>query len=105
MSQWEINAKKIETLTKVAKLLGDQIQIQSKAINQLQNEIDWIKETLKTKKRGIDQVQGEHKKQTSENEPSIATPKKLESKSSTAPKKKASDKEELLQALHIIDDL
>ena len=42
MSQGDLNAKKIETLTKVARLLGDQIQAQSRAINKIQNDIDWI---------------------------------------------------------------
>ena len=47
MPQLEINSKKIETLTKVARLLGDQIQTQGKMISNLQSEIEWIKETLK----------------------------------------------------------
>ena len=42
----ETNAKKIQTLTKVAKLLRDQIQEQNKKIDSLQVEIIKIKEQL-----------------------------------------------------------
>ena len=102
MSQWEINAKKIETLTKVARLLGDQIQVQNRAINQLQNEVDWIKETLKRDKQGIDNVQAV---QQAEIEPSKVDSKIQKIEPATSPEKKLSDKEELLQALRIIDEL
>ena len=102
MSQWEINAKKIETLTKVVRLLGDQIQVQNRAINQLQNEVDWIKETLKRNKQGIDNVQAV---QQAEIEPGKVDSKSQEIESTTSSEKKLSDKEELLQALRIIDEL
>jgi hypothetical protein len=102
MSQWEINAKKIETLTKVARLLGDQIQVQNRAINQLQNEVDWIKETLKRKKQGINAVPIV---QQAEIAPTKADSTSQEIDSSTTSEKKLSDKEELLQALRIIDEL
>ena len=81
MSQWEINAKKIETLTKVARLLGDQIQVQNRAINQLQNEVDWIKETLKRNKQGIDNVQAV---QQAEIEPRKVDSKSQEIESTTS---------------------
>jgi hypothetical protein len=105
MSQSEINAKKIETLTKVVRLLGDQLQMQSRAINQLQNEVDWIKESLRTKIPELTQVHDQSKIQAPEVEALKATTDQSESKSESSPKKKPSDKEELRQALKIIDDL
>ena len=113
MSQWEIHAKKIETLTKVAKLLGDQIQAQSKAINKLQNDVDWIKETLRRKDQGITTSQTniestiEEEKQEEIRTPDmdliLATEK--DTAITTERKEKPSEKEELLQALNIIDNL
>jgi hypothetical protein len=102
MSQWEINAKKIATLTKIARLLGDQIQVQNRAINQLQNEVNWIKETLKRNKQEIDLVPTVEQ---TEIEPKKPNSMNQEIESSITPEKKLSNKEELLQALRIIDEL
>jgi len=113
MSQLEINSKKIETLTKVARLLGDQIQAQSKIISKLQSEIDWIKETLKqhpfedtTFKDSKTAVGNESDFRKSENSKEgviIADTSKIIVQET--PKEKKSEKEELLQALSIIDNL
>ncbi|MHA2288173.1 MAG: hypothetical protein ACXABG_05250 [Promethearchaeota archaeon] len=114
MSQGELNAKKIETLTKVARLLGDQIQAQSRAINKIQNEIDWIKESLRRithekipTKDEISQTEdslGSEIYQTQENKVISTTAEELE-KLPLKEKKIPSEKEELMQALKIIDNL
>ncbi len=114
MSLGELNAKKIETLTKVARLLGDQIQAQSRAINKLQNEIDWIKESL----RRITHEDVPVKDETHQPVPEVTSEifqegeKPLTSsteidltKTELTVKKESSEKEELLQALKIIDNL
>ena len=83
-------------------LLGDQIQIQNKAINQLQNEVDWIKETLRRRKEGVGQNEKVH---TIDTEPISSISRSQENKLPTLIKEKTSEKEELLEALKIIDDL
>ncbi len=113
MSQLEINSKKIETLTKVARLLGDQIQAQSKIISNLQSEIEWIKENLKkdvfedtTFKDSTSAAGNESKFRKSEKPTEkvvIADTSKISVQET--PKEKKSEKEELLQALTIIDNL
>jgi putative N-acetylmannosamine-6-phosphate epimerase len=113
MPQLEINSKKIETLTKVARLLGDQIQAQGKIISNLQSEIEWIKETLK-KSTFEDTTLRERKPAGSKESKLIKTEKTPEEvviadtsqiNSQKTPKEKKSEKEELLQALTIIDNL
>lgn len=113
MPQLEINSKKIETLTKVARLLGDQIQAQGKMISNLQSEIEWIKETLKqstfedTKLRDRKPVVSNEseliKNEKTTDEVVIADTSMLTNQKT--PKEKKSEKEELLQALTIIDNL
>lgn len=113
MSQLEINSKKIETLTKVARLLGDQIQAQSKIISKLQSEIDWIKETLKQSpfedttfndsKSAVGKESDFRKNEKSTEKVVIADTSKIAAQET--PKEKKSEKEELLQALTIIDNL
>ncbi len=113
MSQLEINSKKIETLTKVARLLGDQIQAQSKIISKLQSEIDWIKETLKQSpfedttfndsKSAVGNESDFRKNEKSTKKVVIADTSKISVQET--PKEKKSEKEELLQALTIIDNL
>jgi len=113
MSQLEINSKKIETLTKVARLLGDQIQAQNKIISKLQNEIDWIKISLKLDK--FDDTAFKNSKSAVGNESNLRKSEKTTEKVGIAdtskitvqetPKEKKSEKEELLQALTIIDNL
>ena len=113
MPQLEINSKKIETLTKVARLLGDQIQAQAKMISNLQSEIEWIKETLKQSpfedttskesQRGTsNKVEIRKSEETIEE---VAIPDTSSLTEQKAPKEKKSEKEELLQALTIIDNL
>ena len=113
MSQLEINSKKIETLTKVARLLGDQIQAQSKIISKLQSEIEWIKENLKedvfedtafkdSKSAAGNESQFRKSEKTTE-KVAIADTSKINAQET--PKEKKSEKEELLQALTIIDNL
>ena len=106
MSQLEINSKKIETLTKVARLLGDQIQTQSKIISKLQSEIDWIKESLKH--NAFEDTSFKDSKSAVGSEKQIekvliADTSKINVQK--PPKEKKSEKEELLQALTIIDNL
>jgi len=113
MSQLEINSKKIETLTKVARLLGDQIQAQSKIISKLQSEIDWIKETLKQSpfegttvkdsKSAVGNESNSRKNDKSTDGAVIADTSKIKVQEKT--KEKKSEKEELIQALSIIDNL
>jgi hypothetical protein len=113
MSQLEINSKKIETLTKVARLLGDQIQAQSKIISKLQSEIDSIKDTLK--QSDFEDKSPRESKSMIGNEVDLQKSEKQAEKVIIAdtsaihvqkpPKEKKSEKEELLQALTIIDNL
>ena len=105
MSEWEIYAKKIETLTKVARLLGDQIQAQNKVITKLQNDVELINKKLakvtQNKELRLPDLgkiidNPDPKKiqvETSEEEPVKVMPEKK------------SEKEELLQALKIVDNL
>jgi hypothetical protein len=111
----ELNAKKIETLTKVARLLGEQIQTQSRAINKLQNDIDWIKESLRRKTQedspSISERPPKIEEVTSDiflpeqEEPNLSATEPLSIKETLGEKKETSEKEELLQALKIIDNL
>ena len=113
MPQLEINSKKIETLTKVARLLGDQIQAQGKMISNLQSEIEWIKETLK-QSTFEDTTLKERKPVVSNKSELVKTEKTPEEvvipdtsmlNNQKTPKEKKSEKEELLQAFTIIDNL
>ena len=113
MPQLEINSKKIETLTKVARLLGDQIQAQGKMISNLQSEIEWIKETLKQstfedttirKRKPVVSNESELIKNEKTSEKVVIADTSMLNNQKT-PKEKKSEKEELLQALTIIDNL
>ena len=105
MSELEINAKRIETLTKVARLLGDQIQAQNKVISKLQSDVERINQELEKITQGKElelpdlgeliDIQDPKKSQVEKDE---EEPKK------DIPEKK-SEKEELLQALKIVDNL
>ena len=105
MSEWEIYAKKIETLTKVARLLGDQIQAQNKVITKLQSDIENINQKIveiteekELKLPDLDKIHdtpGPKKIQLEQKE--VESVKEI-------PEKK-SEKEELLQALKIVDNL
>jgi hypothetical protein len=114
LSQGDLNSKKIETLTKVARLLGDQIQAQSRAINKIQNEIDWIKESLRRITYEEPPISSETIRSVEEVTSDIfrppegteISPSELEpDMTSSKVKKIPSEKEELLQALKIIDNL
>ena len=114
MSQGDLNAKKIETLTKVARLLGDQIQAQSRAINKIQNDIDWIKESLRRITHEEVPAQAEPIRTVEEvtsdifrpEEESAASTSEIDLEKNTIKVKKVpTEKEELLQALKIIDNL
>ncbi|MFX1286181.1 MAG: hypothetical protein ACFFB5_21235 [Promethearchaeota archaeon] len=98
-----INAKRIETLTKVARLLGDQIKEQNQKIDNLKEEIIKLKEHF-------NQISGLSKSSISDDKADIIASSGLESQ--PTPEKptnvlvaKDSDRQELLRALKIIDDL
>ncbi len=102
----EINAKKIQTLTKVAKLLRDQIQEQNKKIDNIQVEIIKIKEQLERISRpGVSQFP--HTKESISPVTTLSTQEESFQKEIKLPEieKSQSDKEKLLQALKVIDEL
>ncbi len=115
MDLGELNAKKIETLTKVARLLGDQIQTQSRAINKLQNDIDWLKESLRRitheDSPSISDIPPKIEEITSDiflpekDEFDLTVTEEMLVKKANGDKKESSEKEELLQALKVIDNL
>jgi len=112
----EVNTKKIETLAKVARLLGDQIREQSERIDKLQEEFTRLNDQFKrTSFHGLsafpdkkpDQaVSSPTQYQTSQKQPQIPeiTNTKKE-KPISIPIGKSTEKKELMQALKIIDDL
>ncbi|MHA2052961.1 MAG: hypothetical protein ACW99F_05105 [Candidatus Hodarchaeales archaeon] len=105
MSELEIYAKKIETLTKVARLLGDQIQAQNKVINKLQSDIVNINNTLTKLTKGKDLELPDLEKIIDTQEPeTIQLDRKEEEIENVVPEKK-SEKDELIQALKIVDEL
>ncbi|MHA2175261.1 MAG: hypothetical protein ACXAB2_06305 [Candidatus Hodarchaeales archaeon] len=105
MSELEIYAKKIETLTKVARLLGDQIQAQNKVINKLQSDIVNINNTLTKLTKGKDLELPDLEKIIDTQEPEkIQLDRKEEEIENVVPEKK-SEKDELIQALKIVDEL
>ena len=115
----ETNAKKIQTLTKVAKLLRNQIQEQNKKIDILQLEIIKIQEQLeKISRPGTSSFS-----HTQESISSVTTPstqqqslqkeaqspemidKLQEPRIISLSEKSTEDKEQLLKALKVIDEL
>ena len=105
MSEWEIYAKKIETLTKVARLLGDQIQAQNKVITKLQSDIENINQKLAkiTEEKELKLPDLDKILDTSDPKKVQLEQKEVESIREIPEKK--SEKEELLQALKIVDNL
>lgn len=115
----ETNAKKIQTLTKVAKLLRDQIQEQNKKIDSIQVEIVKIKENLgRISRPGVSPFTPTKESISPVTTPSIQPKsfqkeiqlpeiKKLQEKSPTISfsEKSPDNKEQLLKALKVIDDL
>lgn len=115
----ETNAKKIQTLTKVAKLLRDQIQEQNKKIDSLQVEIIKIKEEFERISKTIRSPLSITKERMS----SVSTPssedvsiqkelqvpviEKVQEKSPliVLSDKSQDDKDQLLKALKVIDEL
>ncbi|MHA1206171.1 MAG: hypothetical protein ACTSSO_01235 [Candidatus Hodarchaeales archaeon] len=98
MSQLEINSKKIETLTKVARLLGDQIQAQE---NLKENVFEDT--AFKNSKSGTGNESKFRNSEKPTEKVTIADTSKITVQET--PKEKKSEKEELLQALTIIDNL
>ena len=114
----EVNAKKIQTLTKVAKLLRDQIQEQNKKIDNLQEEIVKIREAFERitipsvsmspqPKESSDQVTtSSDQLQPFQSRLQITEKNEFKKeKPVSVLTEKTTDKEELLRALKIIDDL
>ncbi|MHA2203847.1 MAG: hypothetical protein ACW991_09170 [Candidatus Hodarchaeales archaeon] len=115
----EINAKKIQTLTKVAKLLRGQLQEQNKKIDNIQVEIIKIKELLERISRpGVSQVT--HTKESISPVTTLYTQEDSFQKEITLPEieksqeklpiislpeRSQNDKEQLIQALKVIDEL
>ncbi len=111
MSSVELNAKKIETLTKVARLLGDQLREQNNKIEQIQKELELLKETIRAKNEESSIVQKDIKDlklpemtgPAFEEHSAPETAKLAQKTAKTNPI--SSEKEELKKALKIIEDL
>ena len=111
----ETNAKKIQTLTKVAKLLRNQIQEQNKKIDSLQVEIIKIKEQIERISKASVSSEAITKDNiipvttSSTQEISFQKDQHLSEKEKLPPisllDKSPDDKEQLLEALKIIDEL
>ena len=115
----ETNAKKIQTLTKVAKLLRDQIQEQNKKIDNLQVEIIKMKEDfeiiskairspLTTTKESMSSVITPSIEEVSiQKEQPLPEIEKIQEKSpiTALSDKSQDDKDQLLKALKVIDEL
>lgn len=113
----EANSRKIETLTKVARLLGDQIREQNIKIDKLQEEINELKERIgraaipiesafQKPKEVFDTDRTPTQFQSFQEKPQM--PVLTQEMKEKAPKvlvAKDSDKEELLRALEVIDNL
>ncbi|MHA2243426.1 MAG: hypothetical protein ACXADY_00500 [Candidatus Hodarchaeales archaeon] len=114
----EVNNKKIETLTRVARLLGDKIREQNIKIDKLQEEISKINEQLERTaipstspfpqpEKTPDPVSSAPPQyQTFQEKPQMPElTELLKEKSTIGPVEKDSEKEKLLKALKVIDDL
>ena len=111
----ETNAKKIQTLTKVAKLLRDKIQEQNKKIDSLQVEIIKIKEQLEkisranippstiTKESTISVTTSTTQDKDFQKEFQVTGMEKAPALSLS--EKSTDDKDQLMKALKVIDDL
>ncbi len=106
------NAKKIETLTKVARLLGDQIKEQNQKIDNLQEEIIKLKEQIKQSSSPRTSVIPDKKADvvasSAPQQPLLQKPEAIElikEKPTSILVATDSDKQELLRALKVIDDL
>ena len=113
----EANTKKIETLTKVARLLGDQIRDQNIKIDKLQEEINKLKEQLERTAIPRDTIfQKPEEVSDTEKTPSQFQSfqekpqmpdltQEMKEKPPNVVVARDSDKEELLRALEVIDNL
>lgn len=108
MTSVEENAKKIEMLTRVARLLGDQIREQSKKFDSLQEEISKLKEELVLKDvSGVSSLSQTGKvldpvpSSAQDHQESIQPIEVKQLEKQIIPK----EKEELMSALKIIDNL
>ena len=106
------NAKRIETLTKVARLLGDQIKEQNQKIDSLQEEIIKLKEQFKqASSQGISTIldkEADLVASSTPQQPLFQKPETIElikEKPMGVIVATDSDKQELLRALKVIDDL
>ncbi|UCG90520.1 MAG: hypothetical protein JSU57_01965 [Candidatus Heimdallarchaeota archaeon] len=106
------NAKRIETLTKVARLLGDQIKEQNQKIDSLQEEITKLKEHFKQiSKPSISSIPDKKSDLVASSTPQptlLQKPETIELIKEKPPGVLVttdSDKQELLRALKVIDDL
>jgi uncharacterized small protein (DUF1192 family) len=118
MTSPETNEKKIETLTKIARLLSDQVKEQNNKISLLQREVATLKASfaqsaqpsLGSEVESIppDQQLTSHTQSTTVIKPS-ETPEAHSSRSTVVTadfsEEKDSEKQELLAALKIIDNL
>jgi seryl-tRNA synthetase len=115
----ETNAKKIKTLTKVAKLLRNQIQEQNKKIDSLQVEIIKIREQIEriskttvplvatTKDNNIPVTISSSQETSFQKDLQLSGKEKIQEKLPllSFSDKNPDDKEQLLKALKIIDEL
>ncbi len=107
----EENAKKIEMLTRVARLLGDQIREQSKKIDSLQEEISRLKKELVLKHAsGVSSLSQTDKvldpvPSSAQDHQESSQPIEVKQLEKQIIPKETSEKEELMNALKIIDNL
>jgi len=111
MTSVEENTKKIEMLTRVARLLGDQIREQSRKIDSLQEEISKLNKELVLKQvSGVSSLSQSNEvldpvpSSTQDHQESnqLIEVKQIEKQIIS---KETSEKDELLSALKIIDNL
>ncbi|MFX0085272.1 MAG: hypothetical protein ACFFAU_06330 [Candidatus Hodarchaeota archaeon] len=109
----EENAKKIEMLSRVARLLGDQLREQSKKIELLQEEISSLRKELTQKPElkipSLSRLEEDtnHITSSTSSQANQEAVQSLEIRQEERKiiSKESSEKEELLQALKVIDDL
>ncbi|MFW9856051.1 MAG: hypothetical protein ACFFFG_13435 [Candidatus Thorarchaeota archaeon] len=111
MTSSETNEKKIETLTKIARLLSDQLKEQSTKLALLQKEVTTLKATIDQNLRPNSASEVTTSSLDNESTPHISsTPLNEETSLSTGavpdlPIERDSEKKELLAALKVIDNL
>jgi hypothetical protein len=109
----EENAKKIEMLSRVARLLGDQLREQNKKIELLQEEISSLRKEFTQKsipkvtstprlEQDTSQIPSSTNSQVHQE---VARPMEVKQVEQRNVPKESSEKEDLIQALKVIDDL